>query len=164
MKNLFLSILLVATVTACESNAPNEDSSAVAMIEAEDVNNFNCINAQADNAISTSEAKTNIVGEWQLKAILTMIPNNEVPNIVLKVNNDLSVTVTKAGKKVHEDKLKISKESGENYSVLKIESSRGEFSNGDFNFLYGNLRVCEKELFIDNGVAFDAPGYFFRKM
>lgn len=164
MKNLFVTMVTILICVACESTDANQEGlSTVAMIQAEDTTSFTCINEQADNAISVAEAKANIVGQWQLKAVLTMLPQNEVANFVLKIGSDLTVSVFKAGKQIHEDKLVISEESGENYRTLKVESSRRDFSNGDFNFLYGNLRVCEKELFIDNGVAFDAPGYFFRK-
>lgn len=148
----------------CESTAPNqEDSTKAAMIQAEEIENFACINEQAGTAIAVSEATSTIVGEWQLKAMLTMIQKKEIPNYSLKINSDLSVTVFKGGKKIHEDKLTISKETGENYSTLKVESSRENFSADDFNFLYGNLRICEKELLIDNGMMFDAPAYYFRK-
>jgi uncharacterized protein (DUF111 family) len=163
MKKFAILSMLVGLFLSCESQSVDKEISTVAMIQAEEIANFTCINKQADNAIPVSEAKDKIAGEWQLKAILTMIQSNEVPNIVLKVSEDLSVTVLQAGKKVHDDKLKITEESGDNYRVLKIESSRENFSNGNFNFLYGNLRVCDNELFIDNGIAFDAPGYFFRK-
>lgn len=164
MRILLVILLFAAFGFSCESEViNNEEESTVAMIQAEEISNFTCINSQADEAIPLEDATSKIVGEWQLKAILTMIQSNEVPNIVLKIDNNLEVSVLEAGKKVHDDKLKITVESGENYSILKLESSRGEFSNGNYNFLYGNLRVCDNELFIDNGIAFDAPGYYFRK-
>jgi hypothetical protein len=81
----------------------------------------------------------------------------------LKISKDLSVSVFRAGKNLHDDELSISTEVGNVFKGLVLESSRKNFSNGDFNFLYGNLRVCDKELLIDNGMAFDAPAYFFRK-
>lgn len=164
MTKLVALIFMLTSVITCDTTLPSQDeNSSLAMLQAENLENFTCVNAQADKAISVSEAKEKISGEWQLKAVMTMIPQNEVPNFVLKITDDLSVSVFRAGKKIHEDELKITEESGENYRVLKLESSRQDFSNGDFNFLYGNLRVCEKELFIDNGIMFDAPGYFFRK-
>ncbi|MFB0909307.1 MAG: hypothetical protein QMB03_13750 [Spirosomataceae bacterium] len=163
MKNFVILSVLVSLFFSCESQNIDGEIGGVAMIQAEEIANFTCINKQADNAIPVSEAKDKIAGEWQLKAMLTMIQVNEVPNVVLKINKDLSVTVLQAGKKIHDDKLIITEKSGDNYRLLKIESSRQEFSNGDFNFLYGNLRVCDNELFIDNGIAFDAPGYYFRK-
>lgn len=163
MNKLAFLVLLLSILISCESESVDEEISTVAMIEAESIADFTCINEQADNAPPVSEAKNKVVGDWQLKAILTMLPSNEIPNIVLRIDNELAVSVFQAGVIVHADNLKITGESGTNYSILKLESSRENFSNGDFNFLYGNLRVCDNELFIDNGIAFDAPGYYFRK-
>ncbi len=164
MTKLVALIFMLTSVITCDTTVPNQDGmSTLAMIQAESLENFTCVNGQADKAIAVSEAKTRISGEWQLKAVMTMLQQNEVPNFVLQISDDLSVSVFRAGKKIHKDKLKITEESGENYRVLKLESSRKDFSNGDFNFLYGTLRVCDKELLIDNGMMFDAPGYYFRK-
>lgn len=161
-KYLFLSIL-ISLFFSCESQSVEEEMSTLAMIQAEEIASFTCINQQADEAIPASSAADKIIGEWQLKAIMTMRPNDEVPNIVLKISKDLSVSVFRAGKNLHDDELSISTEVGNVFKGLVLESSRKNFSNGDFNFLYGNLRVCDKELLIDNGMAFDAPAYFFRK-
>lgn len=165
MKKLLIPFFVLFLFASCESTDPEKDEglSTEAMIQAEAVSNFTCINKQADNAIPVADAKAKIVGEWQLKTIISMLPSNQIPNIVLKIDQDLAVKVFLAGKEIHTDKLSFSTEFDNVFRNLVIQSSRQEFSNGDFNFLYGNLRVCDSELFIDNGIAFDAPGYLFRK-
>jgi hypothetical protein len=34
----------------------------------------------------------------------------------------------------------------------------------EHNIAKGTVRICEKELMLDQGIAFDAPGYLFRKL
>ncbi|MDP5122212.1 MAG: hypothetical protein NWQ46_11495 [Spirosomaceae bacterium] len=163
MQKFIFSILFATLIFSCESQTVDEEMSTEAMIQAEATGSFNCINEQADKPITLTEANSKMAGEWQLKAIMTMIPSNEVPNIVLKIDKDLAVSVYIAGKKQHDDQLSIATEAGNVFKGIVLQSSRNQFSNGDFNFLYGNLRVCDKEMLIDNGMAFDAPAYFFRK-
>ncbi len=163
MHKIIISIIISSLLFSCESPSVNEEMSTVAMIQAEEPSSFNCINEQVDKAIPVIEASNKIVGEWQLKAIISMLPRNQIPNIVLKIDRDLAVRVFLAGKEIHRDKLSFSTEFDNVFRNLVIQSSRQEFSNGDFNFLYGNLRICNKEKLIDNGIAFDAPGYLFRK-
>ncbi len=99
-----------------------------------------------------------------------MIPSTEVPNIKIEFLADGGVTVTNAGKTVFTNAYSINAVTENDYSYINITTDAvtitdefGQDSSGD-NFLKGTIRICENELLIDNGIAFDAPGYLLRKI
>lgn len=163
-KSIFLlGLLTTFTFWSCETQQA-EDLSQLEMIEAEQVQNFSCLNAQLKTAKSVSETQNLIPGTWQLKAIMSMLPSTEIPNYVLVIDNDYNVIVKKAGKSVVADKLIFFEKNEYGSSVIGLKNTKQYFDNQDFSFLYGTIRICENELLIDNGMAFDAPGYYFRKV
>ncbi|MFT5885514.1 MAG: hypothetical protein ACI9IP_001974 [Arcticibacterium sp.] len=170
MKYLLLTLLGFG-FTACEDKAmEGENLDAVAFVQAESFQDFTCVYQQADNPPAIADARKWIVGKWQLKGIISMVPNMEVPNIKVEFLADGGVFVTNAGKTVFTNAYSINDVTENNYSYINITTDAtvitdglGQDSSGD-NFLKGTIRICENELMIDNGIAFDAPGYLFRKI
>jgi len=163
MKNILIAFL-VLTFSSCEKESAIPDS--VAFVKAEAVSEFNCVNQQADKSPSLENARKWIEGKWQLKGMITMLPTTEVPNIKIEFKEDGGVFVTHAGKNVFSNAYSINEtiENGFRHLIISTDfiSTNGDFN--EYNFLKGTIRICEKELMIDNGIAFDAPGYLLRKI
>lgn len=171
MKKLLL-ILFIPFFISCENDDPEGLTPLPAMIQAEEPSAFECINAQADNPPTLENAKKWIVGKWQLKAMITMIQNSEVPNYQVEFKEDGGVFVSKAGELIYTDAYSlIEGEQFENPAIqiitdnLMPNSTEGDLVIGnEGSIIKGWVRICENELMLDHGIAFDAPGYLFRKM
>jgi hypothetical protein len=165
MKHL-LALVLFFAFAACENTVINaEIPDNVAFLDAEAVAEFKCINQQADNPPSISDARKWIVGKWQLKGMITMITNAEVPNIKIEFKEDGGVFITNAGENVFTNAYSLNSNETNGYKSIVI--STDEFGTGPFNennIIRGTIRICENELMIDNGIAFDAPGYLLRRI
>jgi hypothetical protein len=161
MKKLLMIGFASLVFIACE-NEPvgvNVDDK----IAAEGVEEFTCVNAQADSLPTLDEAKERIVGKWQLKGMITMMPVTEVPNIQIEFKEDGGVFVSLAGENVYTDAYSVI-ESEENETRLLKLIGDNLMTQSEYAIAKGNLRICEKEMLIDHGIAFDAPGYLFRKI
>lgn len=148
--SLFFAAMLA--LTACKKE------------KVEATENFDCVNAQADNAPTLNEANARIVGNWQLKKMAGMrMPPVEIPNIRLVFAANKTVEVYQNNQLVHSDSYQLKEEKQATARWIAISTAKQTFQNGDYSFLRGTVRVCEAELLIDNGMAFDAPAYFFVK-
>lgn len=163
MKYLLIAAYFLYSIGGCEKAITDDETENLAMIQAENASEFECINNQADNPPSIAVAKERMVGTWQLKSIFSMLPPKEIPNIELTINNDLSTILKKGGKVIDNGQLTLKEETVNDFTSIKISSNKEYFDNGEYGYLFGYFRVCEKEMLIDNGMMFDAPGYFFRK-
>ena len=170
MKYLILG-LLAFSFTACEDKAMEEDNSnEVAFLDGESFQDFTCVYQQADTPPAIEDARKWIVGKWQLKGIISMMPSMEVPNIKVEFLADGGVFVTNAGKTVFTNAYSINDMTENDYSYINVTTDAMTITDGigqdvnQDNFLKGTIRICENELMIDNGIASDAPGYLFRKI
>lgn len=155
----FLFIVLFFMSACSESSISPSDQ----FIQREEVSAFDCINKQADNPPKLSDAQKWIVGKWQLKSIITMVPENQIPNMQAEFLSDGTVFVFLAGKKVYTDAFSIIENKEGNYSSLQLINDN-LLSESEYRIVNGTLRICEKEMMVDQGIAFDAPGYLFRKI
>lgn len=151
---------------SCEKTSVNaEIPDNVAFLDAEALSEFTCINQQTDNPPRISDARKWIVGKWQLKGMITMIPYVEVPNIKIEFKEDGGVFISNAGENVFTNAYSLNENENNGYKSIVI--STDDFGTDPFNennILSGTIRICENELMIDNGIAFDAPGYLLRKI
>lgn len=168
MKKL-LFLLLIPFCFSCEES--NETASPEPdFITAESIDAFDCVNDQADNPPALADAQKWIVGKWQLKGVISMIPNPEIPNYQVEFMEDGTVIVTKAGERVYTDAYSVIDSKEGDYQYLEIITDSFEIVDGlnsnfnEHNIVEGTLRICEKEMMVDQGIAFDAPGYLFRKI
>lgn len=170
MKYLLFTLLVIGLGSCEKASVDTEISDSIAFVEAEAYSEFDCINQQADNPTSEDNARKWIVGKWQLKGMITMMPTTEVPNIKIEFKEDGGVFVTNAGKNIFTNAYSINEttENGFKYLIISTDfiTNTDNFGNdlGEYNFLKGTIRICENELMIDNGIAFDAPGYLLRKI
>lgn len=152
---------------ACETEnvANSEAIDNVEFIEAETLEEFNCVGQQVEDLPSIEDARTMIVGTWQLKGMITMMPTEEVPNIKVEFKEDGGVFVTNAGENVFTNAYSINENVSEDgYRSIVITTDEFGTDFNENNFIKGTIRICEDELMIDNGIAFDAPGYLLRKI
>ncbi len=162
MKKLGLGFVLVALL-ACESETISEEFAD--KVAAEGIEKFDCLNSQADAPPALDDAKEWIVGKWQLKGMITMMPQNEVPNIQLEFKEDGGVFVSLAGENVYTDAYSVIETEENGYkSIQLIGDNMMIDETGDYLLPRGTLRICEDEMMIDQGIAFDAPGYLFRRL
>lgn len=163
---LFLFFPLVFSCEETDDTATPEPE----FITAESRESFECVSNQYDNPPALLDAKAWIVGTWQLKAMITMLPSNEVPNYKVTFMEDGGVFVKKAGEQVFADAYSVIDDKEGDYQYLKIITDSFEIVDGintnfnEHNIVRGTLRICEKEMMVDQGIAFDAPGYLFRKI
>jgi hypothetical protein len=82
------------------------------------------------------------------------VTDNQVAYVMEKGKMIGTVTYT-ISESIGEDKNK----------YLKINSGENiTYTNGNGNIIRGQLRICQNELLLDNGMAFDAPGYLFKRI
>jgi hypothetical protein len=159
-----LFLLLFPVLFSCSDKDPIPEMPLEAMIQGEEPSAFTCINSQADNPPTLENAKKWIIGKWQLKSKITMIPNAQVPNYQIEFKEDGGVFVTLVGVSVYTDAYSLVENVENNYRSIKmVTDNLMDFSN-EHNIVKGTIRVCEKELMLDQGIAFDAPGFLFRKL
>ncbi|WP_131458376.1 hypothetical protein [Jiulongibacter sediminis] len=160
MKKLLLGVMLVAFMS-CEKT----DSQPINETDkAETLDDFTCINEQADNPADLADAQNWIVGKWQLTGIIAMMPDVEVPNIQVEFKSDGGVFVEKDGENVFTDAYSVIENESNGYTSLQVITDQLPDNFDEYNIVKGTLRICESELMIDQGIAFDAPGYLFRKI
>ncbi len=162
MKKLFLGLALLS-FAACETSTV-ESEEISDMIKAESIEDFSCINQQADNPPLLSDAQTKIVGKWQLKGIISMMPATEIPNIKVEFKEDGGVFVTKDGENVYTDAYSVIEKTENGYTSIQVITDNLMDGFNENNIVKGTLRICDNEMMIDQGIAFDAPGYLFRKL
>lgn len=160
MKKLLLGLMIVGFIS-CEKvdSEPLDETD-----KAESLEDFTCINDQADNPPALSDAQNWIVGKWQLTGVIAMIPNPEVPNIQVEFMSDGGVFVTKDGDNVFTDAYSVIENETNGYTSLQVVTDQLPDDFNENNIVRGTLRICESELMIDQGIAVDAPGYLFRKV
>lgn len=162
MKKLLIALLLPICFACTETE--DEEIPFPAMIQAEEPTAFSCINAQADNSPTLENAKKLLIGKWQLKGVIAMIRNPEIPNYQIEFKEDGGVFITLAGKSVFTDAYSLIEATENDFRYLKLVTDNLLGANNEHNIAKGTVRVCEKELMLDQGIAFDAPGYLFRKV
>lgn len=155
------TLVLFSLLVSCESMDMKDKTEN--FLQAENLNDFDCINKQADSAASLKDAQKWIVGKWRLKGIISMLPSNQVPDIELEFFEDGGVFVYKNGVNTYTDAYSIVEKTENSYSYLKLIGDNMILDHQETPIPRGVLRICEKELMIDQGMAFDAPAYLFRK-
>lgn len=135
------------------------------------ISDFDCLNKQADNSLTLMEANKYIFGEWQLNGMITMLPSKEIPDLKIILSNIPASPTEKPIAEIFENgvskgnvKFELKEMKWESYISVVMESENVSLSTDYYNFIKGNIRICEGELMIDNGMAFDAPAYLFRKI
>ncbi|MGR3810260.1 hypothetical protein [Jiulongibacter sp. NS-SX5] len=161
MKKLVLSLMMVGLMSAACEKTDSEPLENVS--NAETLADFECINEQADNPASLSDAQQWIVGTWQLTGVIAMIPDPQVPNISIEFKEDGGVFVSQDDEVIFTDAYSVieSEINGVKYLEIITDTLPGDFQEN--NMVKGGLRICENEMMIDQGIAFDAPGYLLRK-
>jgi hypothetical protein len=156
---IYLTILSCLAFAACKKEAEQE------------VVTSDCLNKTADEPVLVADIKSKIYGEWQLKGLIANIPNPKVPDLKVVFKDILGSPIDKQVADIYENgKLtttmlySLKQKNGNNYQSVEIVSDSTSFQNGDYNFLRGTIRICENQMMIDNGIAFDAPGYVFTKV
>ncbi len=132
---------------------------------------FECLNLQADKSLTISEVNKKIYGEWQLYGLLTMLPTKEIPDLMIVLSNITASPSEKPTAQIFENgklkgkvKFTFKEMKLEEFTSVTIESENETLPVDYYNFIKGTIRICEAELMIDNGMAFDAPAYLFRKI
>jgi hypothetical protein len=154
--NYFMSkliyIFLVVLLFSC-SCAKNDDINTESALKASD---FDCINDNIDKALNIKDVEAFLYKSWKLRYVATMLPSNKIDNIELKFNKDGVCEIYKDGKLSESVGFKIYNKLENNFKSVNIESQK---SNSQI--LNGRIMICEKQLLIDQGMALDAPAYYF---
>lgn len=155
MKPRIFYLLLLLILLSC-----NQES---VKARRETIQDFTCVNAQVNMTPTLSEVHTRIKGQWQLRIISAMIPNPTVENIKLIFSED-KVQVFKDGKQMFESDYILKENQQNSLKYIGIETTISGDNSTFYNPVRGTVRICEQEMLLDHGMAFDAPGYFFEKL
>jgi len=169
MKKLLLSICVISLLYMSSCKTSDEEVPAMNSIKAESILDFDCLHNSADVPLTIADVKKGIYGEWQLKGNVTYLPfEGELPDVKLKISEKST------GKQLAEiyENGKLTKtmtydlEQGQHDKLLWviIKPDQETFADGSYNYIKGTFRLCPNELMIDNGMAFDAPAYLYRKI
>jgi hypothetical protein len=129
---------------------------------------FVCVNSAVP--LLVSDVKGKIYGEWKLERLITNIANPPIPEIKVVFKDVLG---TPADKQVADVYLNCKLAYTTTYSLkqingtiksVKLEPDKKEYSKEEPAVLKGDIRICDGELMIDTGMAFDAPAYLFSKI
>ncbi|MCU0324944.1 MAG: hypothetical protein MUF45_06785 [Spirosomaceae bacterium] len=170
MRKQFLAIGILCLVGLGSCNKSDDGISARLAKVSESLKDFDCINKAVDKSLTISEVRSKIFGEWQLKGMITMLPTKEVPDSKVIFKKIAGDTDNVLGEYYLNGKLKGSavctfkQVNIEQTSYVTMSSDKEMFDADTYNFFRGNIRICDEELMIDNGMAFDAPAYLFRKI
>ena len=157
---IYFTMLSCMSFLACKK----EEQQEVAMSD--------CLNKTVDKPMVVADVKGNIYGEWQLRELIGNMPTkSKVPDLKI-VFKDISgssidkqiADIYENGKLTNSMSYTLKQVDGNGYRTVQIVSDAVNFQNGDYNFLRGTIRTCENQMMIDNGIAFDAPGYIFTKV
>ena len=155
---IYLTILSCLSLNACKKENEKEVSTS------------DCLNKTVDNPVLVEDVKNLIQGEWQLKELIGNMPNPKVPDLKVTFKptsgfqTDYKIAEIYAnGKLTNTTTFLLKQKNGNGFQSVEIVSDSTNFQNGEYNFLRGTIRICENQMMIDNGIAFDAPGYVFVK-
>lgn len=167
MRNLLILIIFISAFS-CQKSLIN-DIKEKGLRKAESYSEFTCLNKTVDKPVYLKDIRAKMYGQWQLKGIVSMIPTKEVADfkIIFKeqINSKLELAeIYLDGVLKYSVKFELFQNQDGNYYSVGLKPEKEKFENGDYNFLRGTIRICDDELFIDNGIAFDAPGYLYRKL
>ncbi len=168
MKNLIIGFSLFSLLYLSSCKTSDEDVPALNTLKAESILDFDCLYNSADVPLKIADVKKEIYGEWQLKGTITMIsPGAEIPDVKLVISQKSDgkqlAQIYENGKLANTMTFDFKQETFEKLSWVTIQPDKEKFDDGDYNYIKGNVRICPGELMIDNGMAFDAPAYLFRK-
>jgi hypothetical protein len=161
MKTLIVFLFLCSVLVACKSKSEVLTNS----LKPEEVGDFACLNANVDKPYTIPDINTYLFTSWTLKNIATMVPSKTVPDIRLVFNKNGTADVFQDGKKAYQTNFSLKEESANAFKWVTLSSEANTIPDHPIikHILAGTIRICEKELILDQGMAFDAPAYFFRK-
>jgi hypothetical protein len=127
---------------------------------------FDCLETLVDKPQDLAQAQGWIQGTWQQTGMITMMPQTRVPAVKIVFKNHLMGPTDRQLAEVYENDRLVTTvvyiltqtASG----LTMVSENPVMLSTGEMQ-LRGRVLICEQELMIDNGMAFDAPAYLFRR-
>ncbi|GAB3519739.1 hypothetical protein [Emticicia fontis] len=169
MKKLMFGFGLFSLLSLNACKSADEEIPAQNMIKSESILDFDCLRNSADVPLKIADVKKEIYGEWQLKGMITMMPptTEDMPDIRLvisqKANGKQLAEIFRDGKIVNTMTYDLEQFEQDKLAWVIIKPDKETFDDGSYNYIKGSIRICPGQLMIDNGMAFDAPAYLFRK-
>lgn len=169
MKKILLGFGILSLLYLSSCKIADEEVPAMNSIKAESILDFDCLRNAADVPLTIADVKKGIYGEWQLKGAITQVPmQEEVPDVKLKISEKSTgkqlVEIYENGKLAKTMTYDLEQGQHEKLLWVIIKPDQETFADGSYNYIRGTIRLCPNELMIDNGMAFDAPAYLYRKI
>lgn len=169
MNKILLTFGLVFLLYLSSCTTSDEEVTAINIIKAESIIDFDCLRISADVPLTIADVKKGIYGEWQLKGTTTQSPlQEEMPDVKLKISQKSTgkqlVEIYENGKLAKTMTYDLEQNQHEKLLWVTIKPDLETFADGSYNYIKGAIRLCPNELMIDNGMAFDAPAYLYRKI
>lgn len=169
MKKLLIGCSLFSLLSLNACKTADDEVPALNMIKAESILDFDCLRNSADVPLKIADVKKEIYGEWQLKGMITMAPpaTGDMPDVRLVISQKGTgkqfAEIYRDGKLVNTMTYDLEQIEQGKLAWVTIKPDKETFDDGTYNYIKGSIRICPGELMIDNGMAFDAPAYLFRK-
>lgn len=169
MKKLLLgcSLLSLLYLSSCKPS-DQDDVQALKTFKAESIVDFDCLYKSADVPLTIADVKKEIYGEWQMKGIIAMVQSDaDIPDVKLVISQKSDgkqlAEILNDGKLAFSSTFDLEQNSHNELKWVTIKPDREYFNDSTYNFIRGSIRICPGQLLIDNGMAFDAPAFLFRK-
>ncbi|UBM58301.1 hypothetical protein LAG90_15970 [Marinilongibacter aquaticus] len=167
MNKIINAFVMSAFLLSCgkSQNAEPEQLSGIEIANAQ-LDDFSCVDEPSNAIKDLALAQSTIVGKWQMRMIISMAPLEKIDNIQIEFLEDGGVKVYLDNELQYTDA----------YSVVEGENTLNEISlriltdsmeigeQKDYDIVNGDLRLCDNELMIDQGMAFDAPAFVFKRI
>jgi hypothetical protein len=138
---------------------------------------FDCINNTSKNSMNKTTVEKFMQGSWLLKGMVTATAIENVPKIMISFGSNLTINNQEITNQVtyvyfsKDDKLignvvyTLKEDFREGLTHTSFETEELKIGNTEEdNFIKGEIRICENELYIDNTAIEGTPGYLFRKI
>jgi Kunitz/Bovine pancreatic trypsin inhibitor domain len=131
---------------------------------------FACINIATEQSLLVADVKQRIYGEWKLQAVWANVANPPVPEVKVVFKDVLGAPIDKQVADVYLNcKLAYTttynlKQINGTIKSVRLEPDKKTYMANEPAVLGGTVKICEGELMIDTGMAFDASAYLFRKI
>lgn len=152
MKQLFIIAFVILLFGACKKTADNMPE-----------DNFDCVKS-GGTLKGKAAMEFQIVGIWKLKKVSAMIPNPPVPNVSITFTSASQVQIAKDDKLLYSGQYEWTERIFPTETIYSLDIKSWNYQTLGDNYIRGAIRMCNTQLFIDDGMAADGPGYFFVKI
>ncbi|MFN8356766.1 MAG: hypothetical protein U0Y10_20095 [Spirosomataceae bacterium] len=105
-----------------------------------------------------------MVGIWKLHKISVFGVVEKIPNVGLTFLPNNQVQIAVDDQLIYKGAFEFKEQVFATETIFSVDIPTWNYQTLGDNYVRGAIRMCTKELLIDQGMASDGPGYFFAKI